>query len=85
MTEHKENLSEVIDDALHLASRNAVGLALLQVAFRCAELTDPEADFESQFCLSLQLVKDTLTVIKDEQEIMTVTHYLRKIDAVGNS
>ena len=74
--EHKQMIHETVDAALHGASRNQVGLALMGNAYSFACLAAPDSDFETQVCLAIQLVADSLKDAEEQPEVMSFIQYL---------
>jgi len=73
--ENQEMIHLAIHQALHGATRNHTGLALLSNAYSFACFAAPDSDFETQICLAMQLVTDVLKEAEDEPEMMSFLAY----------
>ncbi len=81
--EHQEMINKTVDAVMHEANRNAVGLALLCVANSLAVNAAPDADFETQLCLTFQLIKDALEDVANEPEMVSANHYFEQVKILG--
>lgn len=78
-TENQKMIHSTIHAALHGATRNEAGQALLSLAYSFAAYVAPDNSLETQACLALQLAADALNDLDGEDEVISVQQYLTNL------